>query len=181
MRALLIASHIRAVAARIRNRGATVQLGSPVYLGPRTLLRLARGATFVAGDRAHFRRNCVFEVNGSGRVEIGADTQFTYNCVVQCSTSIVVGERCTFAAGAVVVDGNHRFRDADVPVRDQGYDYRPLRIGDDVWVGAGAVVMADLGERAVVGANAVVVEPVPPYTVVGGVPARVISTFGPES
>jgi acetyltransferase-like isoleucine patch superfamily enzyme len=123
----------------------------------------------------------VVEVNDAGRVEVGADTQFTYNCVIQCSTSIVIGERCTFGAGSVLVDGNHRFRDADTPVREQGYEFRPLRIGDDVWVGAGAVVMADLGERAVVGANAVVVEPVAPYTVVGGVPARVLSTFGPSS
>jgi acetyltransferase-like isoleucine patch superfamily enzyme len=176
---LIIASRLRALVARIRNRGARIDLARIVYLGPLTDLRIDRGATFVAGARTHFRRNCVVEVHRGGRVEVGADTQFTYNCVIQCSTSIVIGERCTFAAGALLVDGNHRFRDANRSVREQGYDFRPLRIGDDVWVGAGAVVMADLGDRAVVGAGAVVVEPVPPYTVVAGVPARVISTFGP--
>ena len=176
---LMVASYLRRLLLRLRNRGARLDLARIVYFGPLTDLRIDPGCAFVAGERTHFRRNCVVEVHAGGRVEVGADTQFTYNCVIQCSTSIVIGERCTFAAGALLVDGNHRFRDADTPVRDQGYDFRPLRIGDDVWVGAGAVVMADLGERAVVGAGAVVVEPVPPYTVVGGVPARVISTFGP--
>jgi acetyltransferase-like isoleucine patch superfamily enzyme len=177
----MIASYLRRFVLRLKNRGARFELGRIVYFGPLTDLRIDRGATFAAGERTHFRRNCVVEVNDAGRVEVGADTQFTYNCVIQCSTSIVIGERCTFGAGSVLVDGNHRFRDADTPVREQGYEFRPLRIGDDVWVGAGAVVMADLGERAVVGANAVVVEPVAPYTVVGGVPARVLSTFGPSS
>lgn len=175
---LIAASWLRAAVARMRNRGARISLAPIAYLGPGTHLRLAPGSSLTAGPRAHLRHGCVIEVNGGGRVEIGAETQFTYNCVIQCSTSIVVGARCTFAANVVLVDGSHRFRDTGTPIRDQGYDFRPLTIGDDVWVGAGAVVMADLGERAIVAAGAVVVEPVPPYTVVGGVPARVISTYG---
>ena len=180
MRALLVASDLRKRWLRWQSPGARLEFDEPVYFGPGCAFSVADGATLIAGPRVHLRRNCVIEVNGSGRVEIGADTQFTYNCVVQCSTSITIGERCTIAANALLVDGNHRFRDLGTPMREQGYDFRPLTIGDDVWIGAGAVVMADVGERAVVGANAVVVEPVPAYSVVGGVPAKVLSTFGPQ-
>jgi len=49
-----------------------------------------------------------------------------------------------------------------------------IRIGSGAWVGAHAVVMADVGEGSVVGAGAVVVKPVPPYSVAAGVPARVV-------
>jgi acetyltransferase-like isoleucine patch superfamily enzyme len=173
---LVAVSLLRATWLRIRNRGASIRLNGLVYFGPRTDLRLAPGTTFVAGDRVHLRRNCVFELNDRGRVEIGADTQFTYNCVVQCSTSVTIGERCIIGA-ALIVDGKHRFRDTGVPILEQGYDFRPITIGNDAWIGIGAVVMADVGERAVVGANAVVVDPVPPFTVVGGVPAKTLSAI----
>lgn len=180
MRLLLLGSTVRKAWLRIQSRRARIEFDEPVYFGPGCAFTVAPGASLVAGPRVHLRRGCVVEVNGNGRVQIGPDSQFTYNCVIQCTTSITIGARCTVAAGALLVDGNHRFRDVDKPVREQGYDFRPLVIGDDVWIGAGAVVMADVGKRAVVGANAVVTEPVPAYSVVGGVPARVISTFGPQ-
>ena len=49
-----------------------------------------------------------------------------------------------------------------------------VRIGRGTWIGNNAVVMADVGEDAIVGAGAVVTKPVPARTIVGGVPARVI-------
>ena len=179
MRALLLASAARKARLRLYNRGASIELREPVYFGPGTHLDLDPGSSFVAHERTHFRRNCVVEVNGSGRVEIGADTQLTYNVVIQCSTSITIGQRCIVGA-TMIVDGNHKYRDLQTPVLEQGYDFRAITIGDDAWIGIGSVIMADVGERAVVAANAVVVDPVPPYTVVGGVPAKVLSTFGPE-
>lgn len=176
MRAKLLASSIRKLVMRLRNRGAQVQFREPVYFGPGCVLDLDPGTTFVAGPRAHFRRGFIAEVHGQGRVEIGADAMFTYNTLIQCTTSITVGDRCTIGA-SLLVDGNHRFRDPDKPIRDQGYDFRPLRIADDVLITTGCVVMADVGAHSVVGANAVVTEPVPPNAVVGGIPARVISTI----
>jgi acetyltransferase-like isoleucine patch superfamily enzyme len=84
-----------------------------------------------------------------------------------------------FGQSAIVVDGQHRFRDLDTPMLNQGYDFSPIRIGDDVTVTSKATIMSDLGDRAVVAANAVVTKPVAPYTIVGGVPARVLDHYGP--
>ena len=179
MRALLLASNVRKARLRLANPRASIDLREPVYFGPGTHLDLAEDATFIAHERTHFRRNCVVEVNGSGRVEVGEDTQFTYNVVVQCSTSVTIGKRCLVGA-AMIVDGNHGYRDLSRSLLQQDYEYRPITIADDVWIGIGAIVMADVGERGVVAANAVVTEPVAPYTVVGGVPARVISEFSPD-
>ena len=100
--------------------------------------------------------------------------------MIQCSTSIEIGERCIFAQGVMVVDGSHRFRDLTTPMLGQGYDYRPIRIGDDAAVMAKCTVIADVGERAFVGANSAVTRPVPPFTVAAGTPARPIDYFGPE-
>lgn len=54
-----------------------------------------------------------------------------------------------------------------------------ISIGQDAWIGTGAVILPDvsIGEGAVVGANSVVTKDVPPYTIVGGIPAKKIKTI----
>jgi acetyltransferase-like isoleucine patch superfamily enzyme len=162
-----------------RNPHATVRFTEPVYLGPGFSLHMPDGGTFIAGPACEFRRNFRAEISGDGRIEIGAGTVCTYDVVMQCSTSIVIGERCMFGQATLVVDGNHRYRDLDVPMLQQGYDFRPIRIGDDATITTKCTIIADIGERAFVGANSVVTKSAPPFTVVAGVPARVIDYFGP--
>jgi acetyltransferase-like isoleucine patch superfamily enzyme len=162
-----------------RNPHATVRFTEPVYLGPGFSLHMPDGGTFIAGPACEFRRNFRAEISGDGRIEIGAGTVFTYDVVMQCSTSIVIGERCMFGQATLVVDGNHRYRDLDRPMLSQGYDFRPIRIADDATITTKCTIIADIGERCFVGANTVVTKPAPPFTVVAGAPARVLDYFGP--
>jgi acetyltransferase-like isoleucine patch superfamily enzyme len=162
-----------------RNPHATIRFTEPVYLGPGFSLHMPDAGTFVAGPACEFRRNFRAEISGDGRIEIGAGTVFTYDVVIQCSTSIAIGERCMFGQATLVVDGNHRFRDLDQPMLAQGYDYRPIRIADDATVTTKCTIIADLGERCFIGANSVVTKPVPPFSVAAGVPAKVVDYFGP--
>jgi acetyltransferase-like isoleucine patch superfamily enzyme len=162
-----------------RNPHATVRFTEPVYLGPGFSLHMPDGGTFIAGPACEFRRNFRAEISGDGRIEIGAGTVFTYDVVMQCSTSIVIGERCMFGQATLVVDGNHRYRDLDRPMLSQGYDFRPIRIADDATITTKCTIIADVGERCFVGANTVVTKPAPPFTVVAGAPARVLDYFGP--
>lgn len=163
----------------LRNPQADIALIEPVYLGPGFSLHMPDGGTFRAGPAVEFRRGFRAEIGPQGRVEIGAGSVFTYDVVVQCSTSIVIGERCMFGQATLVVDGNHRFRELDRPMLAQGYDFRPLRIADDATVTTKCTIIADLGERCFVGANAVVTRPIPAFCVAAGAPAEVIEYFGP--
>lgn len=163
----------------LRNPHATIRFEGPVYLGPGFSLHIPDSGTFVVGPGVEFRRGFRAEVSGEGRLTIGAGSVFTYYVLVQCSTSIEIGERCMFGQSTIVVDGNHRFRDLDRPMLAQGYDFSPIRIADDATVTTKCTIIADLGERCFVGANSVVTRPVPPFTVVAGVPARVVDYFGP--
>jgi len=89
---------------------------------------------------------------------------------------LTLGENVLVGPGAICVTGDHDFRRADLASLDQEYLGRPIVIGDNVWIGAGAVVLGGVkvGDRAVIAAGAVVTRDVAPGSVVGGVPAKTI-------
>lgn len=88
-----------------------------------------------------------------------------------------LGNWVLLAAHVRIVGGDHRTDVVGTPVVWAGRDdIRPVVIADDVWIGTGAIILhgVHIGEGALVGAGAVVTVDVPPYTVVAGVPARVV-------
>jgi acetyltransferase-like isoleucine patch superfamily enzyme len=163
----------------LRHPHANVQIHPTAYLGPGFSLHVPGPGTFVVGPAVEFRRGFRCEIEGTGRVTIGAQTRFTYYVLMQCSTTIEIGERCMFGQSTIVIDGNHRFRDITKPMLDQGYDYSPIRIEDDATITSKCTIIATIGKRAFIGANSVVTKPVPAYTVTVGAPARPIEYFGP--
>jgi virginiamycin A acetyltransferase len=107
---------------------------------------------------------------------------------------VYVGARCTL--GRVILEDDatlgsnvdipsgrnqHGFDDPDVPVQDQPGRYETVRIGRNTWVGNGAVVLADVGQRAVVAAGSVVTAPLPDDVIAGGNPARVLRRRDPRT
>jgi len=163
----------------LRNPQAEIRFGKYTYLGPGFSLHMPFGGTFIVGQAVEFRRKFRCEVMEDARVTIGDLSVFTYDVVMQCGKSIDIGERVMFGQCTLVVDGNHRFRDLDRPMLEQGYNLRPLRIGDDATITTKCTIINDVGTRAFVGANSVVSRPVPPYCVAVGAPAQVTEYFGP--
>lgn len=172
-------SHLRKRWVLLRHPHADIRFGQGVYLGPRFSLHIPGEGSFIVGNGVEFRRDFRAEVDGYGRIVIGAGSVFTYSVLMQCSRLIEIGERCMFGQATIVVDAQHRFRDLDKPMLQQGYDFHPVRIEDDVTTTTKCTIMADIGRRAFIGANSVVTNPVPAYTVAVGAPARVIEYFGP--
>lgn len=161
-----------------RHPNADIRFDGPVYLGPGFSLHIPESGTFHVGPGVEFRRGFRAELSG-GRITIGAGSVFTYNVLIQCSTSMDIGERCMFGQSTIVVDGNHRFRDLDKPMLDQGYDFKPITIEDDATITTKCTIIGNVGRRAFIGANTVVTKDIPAYTVAVGVPARIIDYFGP--
>src|SRR3712207_4754255 len=98
---------------------------------------------------------------------------------MQRGTTIDIGKRVMFGQATLVVDGNHRYRELDKPMLEQGYYFRPLRLEDDVTITTKCTIINSIGTRTFVGANTVVTKKLPPYCVVGGNPAKVLDYFGP--
>lgn len=102
-----------------------------------------------------------------------------------------IGNYCSIASGTVVGMGTHTLNNISTsPIFTEKHNatgtswcesstefpYRKVIIGNDVWIGARAMILGGvtIGDGAVVGAGAVVTKDVPPYSIVGGVPARII-------
>jgi acetyltransferase-like isoleucine patch superfamily enzyme len=172
-------SELRKRWVKLRHPDADIRFGKDVYLGPGFSLHIPAGGTFIAGARSEFRRGFRAEVEGDGRIEFGADCHCTYYVLMQCSSEISIGARCQFGQATIVLDAQHRFRDLEQPMLDQGFEHGSVRIDDDATITTKCTIMADVGRRAFIGANAVVSRPVPAYTVAVGAPARPIEYFGP--
>jgi acetyltransferase-like isoleucine patch superfamily enzyme len=93
---------------------------------------------------------------------------------------ITIGSHTMLGPNVTILTANHGFEARDVLVRDHPENERDVCIGEDAWIGANAVILpgVTIGKGAVVAAGAVVTADVEPFSVVGGVPARIIGTRG---
>lgn len=112
--------------------------------------------------------------NAVGDVIIGDHTRIgLHNTVIG---PVTIGSNVNLAQGITVTALNHNFTDPQLRIDQQGVSTAPVVIGDDVWIGANATVLpgVTIGNHCVVAAGAVVTKDVPPCTLVGGVPAKIL-------
>jgi len=128
---------------------------------------------FWLGRRSVVESYCCIN-NAVGDVTIGDHTRIgLHNTIIG---PVCIGSHVNLAQGITVTALNHHFKDCDKRIDEQGISTKPVVIGDDVWIGANAVVLpgVTIGSHVVVAAGAVVTKDVPDYCVVGGIPAKVI-------
>ena len=113
-----------------------------------------------------------------GTLEIGERTYINAGTSIAAQTSVKTGARCAIGNLTLIMDTDfHSTHDHTVAPEP-----RPVIIEDDVWLAARVTILkgVTIGRGAVVAAGAVVTKDVPPYTLVGGVPAKFIRRLEPE-
>jgi acetyltransferase-like isoleucine patch superfamily enzyme len=115
--------------------------------------------------------------NAVGDVVIGDYTRIgIHNTVIG---PVTIGSHVNLAQGITVTALNHNFEETGKRIDQQGVSTNPVVIGDDVWIGANAVILpgVTIGNHCVIAAGAVVTKDVPPHSLVAGVPAKIIKTI----
>lgn len=135
---------------------------------------------FVMAPRSKVEDYCVIN-NGVGDVTIGENSLVGVGCVV--IGPVRIGSNVILAQHIVVSGLNHSYQDIHTPIRQQTVVTKPIVVEDDCWIGANAVITAGvtIGRHSVVAGGSVVTRDVPPYTVVGGNPARILKQYDAEA
>ena len=125
------------------------------------------------GSNVQFFRGVYLSPCGT-HIDIGSHTHFAPYCTLY--GPLTIGTHCAVAAHVVFASVGHGYAQTDIPMVAQPTTRREIVLENDVWIGANAVVIGGItiGAGSIVGAGAVVTRDVPPYSVVGGTPARII-------
>ena len=104
-------------------------------------------------------------------LSLGSYVAIDEDVFLYSADKIIIGSKVAISREAFICTASHDITNASRPLKTA-----PIVIGDGVWIGARAIVLpgVTIGEGAVIAAGAVVVKDVPPFTVVGGNPARII-------
>jgi maltose O-acetyltransferase len=105
-------------------------------------------------------------------ISVGDGVFLNFNCVILDVVEVTIGDQTQIGPGVQILTADHS---RDPQERAQGLEFgRPIRIGRNVWIGGGALLMpgVSLGDNALIGAGSVVTRDVPPGATVMGNPAR---------
>lgn len=180
-RLILSANGLVAIENGVRLRFANnIALGKGVYLDYGAYLHACPNGIHI-GDNSLVMHGAILHVYNfrglpNAGIRIGTDCLIGEHSVIRGQGGVTIGNRVFTSPFTQLIAVNHVFDDPSRSFVDQGITAQGIVIEDDVWLGAGAIITdgVRVGKGAVVAAGAVVTKDVPPHTVVGGVPARVI-------
>ena len=129
---------------------------------------------FKLGELNVISRN--FDIESKGLLTIGSRDYFNKNIKIVCFDKIEIGDDCIIADSVHIYDHDHQFDNVLKLIKEQGYKTAPVKIGNNVWIGAKATILkgVTIGDGAIIGANAVVNKDVPTNAIVAGNPAQFI-------
>ncbi|MDD4940139.1 MAG: acyltransferase [Candidatus Omnitrophica bacterium] len=110
-------------------------------------------------------------------IYIGESCWVGINCVIAAGEARVeIGDNTLIGPNVTIVTGNHKFESGKL-IMEQSYEQEPINIGKDCWLGANSVILGGvkIGDHSVIAAGAVVNKDVPPHSIAGGVPAKLIA------
>ncbi len=120
------------------------------------------------------------KIQGAENITVGNNVAINYGVWIAANKhpdgGIVFGNNILIGPYSIIHSGNHKFQDPAIPIYKQGFAFKQITIEDDVWIAARCTILSGvtLGKGSVIAAGSVVIKDVLPYTIVGGVPAKII-------
>ena len=143
------------------------------------------------GQRLSVGRNCrieAYSLDGTKdkRLVFGNDVQLNDSVHIVAMGRVQVGNNVLVASHVFISDNSHGCykglvddSNPDIPPMERDYYIKPIEIGENVWIGEGAVILlgVTIGRGSIIGAHSLVNKDVPPYCIVVGNPARVVKRY----
>ena len=153
-------------------------IGKPIFIGNFKRIFIGKRVRIFPGARIEVvdkNSSIIFEDN----ISIGQNLHI----ISGSGEELRIGENTTFSANVFVTNIDHKYNEINKHILEQPIQSAKTEIGENCFIGYGAVIQAGtiLGKQCIVGANAVVRGTFPDYSVIVGVPARIIKRYDEKS
>lgn len=159
------------------------KIGMPSYIGKPVYINRLRGLT--VGKRVRIYPGMRAETFGeNGCIEIGDNVSIGQNLhVIASEETLTIEDNVVISGNVFLTNCDHTYEGIDTFLYDQPLKISSTRIGEYTFIGYGAVIQAGtiLGKQCIVGSNSVVRGKFPDYSVLAGVPAKVIKRYNAET
>lgn len=172
---VFVGKNVKVIEKKYLSIGVKSKLQNGVFIDALSKDGVKIGEYVVIGRNS--RMECTGGIQSIGKgVRIGNRSTFGNDCFFGASGGIQIGEDVIAGQFIRFHSENHNYNDTNLLIKDQGVTHKGIKIGNNCWIGAGAVFLdgAVLGDGCVVGANAVITKDFPNNSVIGGVPARIL-------
>jgi acetyltransferase-like isoleucine patch superfamily enzyme len=154
--------------------GSRLKFGSPwemTGLLPSTLAVAEGGQLHINGD-FEFHTGAFVVVNKDAKLEIGSGYT-NYEVEITCFKSITIGNNTAISKGVIIRDSDNHIINNNKALMTQ-----PIKIGDNVWIGLGSIILkgVTIGDGCIIAAGSVVNRDIPAHSLAGGVPAKVLKS-----
>lgn len=142
------------------------------------LVRIPFAGNIILHDGVHLCRDLEIISTKDSKLLIKEGAFIGPRVMISCHVGISIGKGSLLGENVCIHDNNHKYSNRLLPIKEQGFEAQPIIIGDDVWIGANAILLPGitLGSGCVVAAGSVVTKSFSEYSVIAGVPARLINS-----
>jgi acetyltransferase-like isoleucine patch superfamily enzyme len=154
-----------------------IDLGDSCIIDSSAKVETKFGGRISIGQKTELLDGVVIQTYG-GNIKIGSHCSINAYTVIYGHGNTTIGDNVLIAGGCMIIPSNHTFSDANKLIREQASTSKGITIENNVWIGHGCSILDGvvIGEGSVIAAGSVVNASIPPFSVVGGVPAKIIKT-----
>jgi acetyltransferase-like isoleucine patch superfamily enzyme len=155
--------------------------GRSLYIGDNVYINALSKKGIQFGNNVSIHRGSIIDCTGGIRnigegIVIGNDVGFSPNCYIQVRGNVLIGNNVIFGPSVKIFSESHIFNDVNKFINEQGETRRGVIVEDGAWIGADVTILDGvvIGSNSIVAAKSLVNEDVPAYSIVVGIPAKVI-------
>ncbi|PZE18295.1 acyltransferase [Putridiphycobacter roseus] len=173
---LLLDKHINLAKLKQTYNTANLSIGEHTHLGNDVNIEIKKpGNHIVIGNSCEILKG-VFIFSNGGDISIGNNCSINPYCIIYGFGKTTIGNNVLIAGATMIIPTNHKYEDLEKNINDQGLISKGITIEDDVWIGHGCTILdgVHIGRGAIIAAGSVVTKSVEEYSIVGGIPAKLI-------
>jgi len=134
-----------------------------------SILSIKKGHNVLIWENTH--------IDSPKKLSIGNDVSINRGCILHAGGEISIGNDVLIGPEVIVYSQNHKYKDKNILIREQGYEKEKVIIGNNVWIGARVIILpgVTIGDNVVIAAGSIVTKNINCNSVVAGIPAKKIN------